>query len=64
MTDCGDQTFASRLTADAQAANGSGVTSTPGFLIGRTGGTLKKYEYTSLTDPSGFDTAIESAIKS
>ncbi len=58
----GDRTFASRLTADAQAADGSRLTSTPGFLVGRTGGTLKKYEYTSLTDPSGFDAAIEAAI--
>jgi hypothetical protein len=60
----GDQKFASQLTADAQAASGNGMTSTPGFLIGKSGGTLTKYECTSLTDPSGFDAAIERAIKS
>jgi hypothetical protein len=52
------------VTADAQAAQSSGIASTPGFLIGKTGGTLTKYEYASLTDPSGFDAAVERAAKS
>jgi protein-disulfide isomerase len=62
--DRGDQTFAAQLAADNQEANNQNFTGTPSFLIGKTGGTLKKYEYSSLTDPSGFEEAFEKALKS
>jgi protein-disulfide isomerase len=55
--------FASTVTSDQQAANLAGFTGTPSFLIGKTGGKMSKLEYGSLTDPSSFDSAIESALK-
>jgi protein-disulfide isomerase len=54
-----DPEFTNTITSDAQAANNAGFTGTPSFLIGKTGGTLQKYEYSSLTEPSGFEAAIE-----
>jgi protein-disulfide isomerase len=54
-----DPEFTNTITSDAQAANNAGFTGTPSFLIGKTGGTLQKYEYSSLADPSGFEAAIE-----
>jgi protein-disulfide isomerase len=58
-----DPELASSITTDAQAANTAGFTGTPSFLIGKTGGTMQKLEYSSLTDPASFDSAIESALK-
>ena len=40
-----------------------GFNGTPSFLIGHTGGALKKLEYTSLEDPSGFNEAIEKQLQ-
>jgi protein-disulfide isomerase len=60
----GNSTLTSQVEADGQAANNAGFTGTPSFLIGKTGGNLKKLEYTSLTDPTGFNEAIEKALKS
>jgi protein-disulfide isomerase len=51
--------FTNTITSDAQAANNSGFNGTPSFLIGKTGGTLTKFEYQSLTDPSSFESAID-----
>jgi protein-disulfide isomerase len=62
--DRGDPAFQAQIAADTQEANNQGFTGTPSFLIGKTGGTLKKYEYSSLTDPSGFEEAFEAALKS
>jgi protein-disulfide isomerase len=59
----GSPQFTNVLTADAQAANNAGFTGTPSFLIGKTGQAGQKYEYSSLTDPSGFEAAIDSALK-
>ncbi|MGA2321766.1 MAG: thioredoxin domain-containing protein [Solirubrobacteraceae bacterium] len=56
--------LASQVAADAQAANSAGFTGTPSFLIGKTGGTVQRLEYSSLTDPSSFNAAIEKALKS
>ncbi len=53
-----DPEFANTLTSDAQAANNAGFTGTPAFQIGKTGGPVQKLEYTSLTDPSAFEAAI------
>jgi protein-disulfide isomerase len=58
-----DSALASSLTSDAQAANNAGFTGTPSFLIGKTGGTLTRFEYASLTDPSSFDSAIEKLLR-
>jgi protein-disulfide isomerase len=55
--------LASQVAADAQAANNAGFTGTPSFLIGRSGGAMTKFEYTSLTDPTSFNEAIEKLLK-
>ena len=54
--------FTNTVTSDAQAANGSGFTGTPSFLIGKTGGSGQKYEFSSLTDPSGFESTIDKLL--
>jgi protein-disulfide isomerase len=58
-----DPTLANQIVADGQAANTAGFTGTPAFLIGKSGGTLQKFEPSSLTDPSSFNTAIEKLLK-
>jgi protein-disulfide isomerase len=58
-----DPTLVTQVTTDAQAANNAGFTGTPSFLIGKTGGTPSKLEYSSLTDPSSFNEAIEKLLK-
>jgi protein-disulfide isomerase len=58
-----DPALAGVVTSDAQLAASQGFTGTPSFLIGKTGGPSKVFSYTSLTDPSGFNTAIESLLK-
>ena len=63
-SDRGNAALTSQVESDGQAANNAGFTGTPSFLIGKTGGNLKKLEYTSLTDPAGFNEAIEKALKS
>ena len=55
--------FTNILTADAQAANNAGFNGTPSFLIGKSGQAGQKYEWSSLTDPAGFEAAIASALK-
>jgi protein-disulfide isomerase len=62
-TDRGNGEFTNTITTDAQAANNSGFTGTPSFLIGKTGQKLQKFEYSSLTDPSSFESAIDSLLK-
>jgi protein-disulfide isomerase len=52
-----------QIEADGEAAANAGFTGTPSFLIGKSGGQLTKYEYSSLTDPSGFNGAIEKLLK-
>ena len=59
-----DPQFTNDLAADAQAANNAGFTGTPSFLIGKTGGQLQKFEYSSLSDPSAFEAAIDKLLKS
>jgi protein-disulfide isomerase len=55
--------FTNTITADAQLANNSGFTGTPSFLIGKTGEPSKKFEYSSLSDPSSFESAINELLK-
>jgi protein-disulfide isomerase len=62
--DRSDATLANQVAGDAQAANNAGFTSTPSFLLGKTGGAMKQYEPTSYTDPSGMSQAIEKLLKS
>ncbi len=59
-----DKKYSQEVEEDAQAGNSEGFTGTPSFLIGRSGGATKKLEYTSLTEPTSFDEAIESLLKS
>jgi protein-disulfide isomerase len=61
--DRGDGEFTNTITTDAQAANNSGFTGTPAFLLGKTGGQMSKLEYGSLKDPSSFESAINSLLK-
>ncbi len=56
--------FLKQIEEDAQAANNEGFNGTPSFMLGKTGGTPKKVSELSLTDPSGFESAIESVLKS
>jgi protein-disulfide isomerase len=58
-----DPTFDNQVATDAQLANTNGFNGTPSFLIGRSGGAMKKFEYSSLTDPSSFNEAIEALLK-
>jgi protein-disulfide isomerase len=53
----------SQLSADAHAASAVGFTGTPSFLLGRTGKTMRTFTYTSLTDPTSFNEAIEHLIQ-
>jgi len=59
----GDSKLLSQVEEDAQAANNQGFAATPSFLIGHTGGATSKLEYSSLTDPTTFNEAIEKALK-
>jgi protein-disulfide isomerase len=62
-SDRNDPTLASQVTTDAQAANNAGFTGTPSFLVGKSGGAMSKFEYSSLTDPASFNAAIEKLLK-
>lgn len=62
-SDRGNAALSTQVATDAQAANNEGFNGTPSFLLGKTGGKLTKYEYTSLTDPAGFNEAIEKLLK-
>jgi protein-disulfide isomerase len=55
--------YEAEIAADQQSANNNSLTGTPSFLIGKSGGALKKFEYSSLEDPKGFEEAIENAAK-
>ncbi len=62
-TDRSNPKFEAEIAADQQSANNNSLTGTPSFLIGKSGGALKKYEYSSLEDPKGFEEAIAQAAK-
>jgi protein-disulfide isomerase len=51
-----------QITTDAQAANSAGFNGTPSFLIGKTGGKMEKFEYSSLTDPTSWNEEIEKLL--
>ena len=59
-----DQQFQNVLVSDAQAASNAGFTGTPAFQLGKTGASLQRFEYGSLTNPSSFNAAIEKLLHS
>jgi protein-disulfide isomerase len=62
----GKPEFQAQIQVDAQTSDAAGLTGTPSFLIGHTGGAttvLPESEYGSLEQPSGFDQAIEKQLK-
>jgi protein-disulfide isomerase len=61
--DRSDPELANEVNADAQAANNNGFTGTPSFLIGRTGGSMSKLEYTNPEDPTFVNEAVEKLLK-
>jgi len=61
--DRADAALLNQVATDAQAANNAGFTGTPSFLIGKTGATPSKLEYSSLTDPTTFNEAIEKLLR-
>jgi protein-disulfide isomerase len=62
--DRSDPALANEVANDGQAASSAGFTGTPSFQIGKSGGAKQKLEYSSLTDPTGFDEAIEQQLHS
>jgi protein-disulfide isomerase len=63
-SDRNDTALAKQVEADGEAASNAGFNGTPSFLIGHSGGELTKYEYSSLTEPSGWNEEIEKQLKS
>jgi protein-disulfide isomerase len=61
--DRGNGEFTNTITSDAQLANNSGFSGTPSFLLGKTGEPGRKFEYSSLSDPSSFESAIKALLK-
>ncbi len=55
-----DPELASEIAADARTAQNAGLTGTPSFLIGASGGTMSGF---SPSDPTSFDAAIEGLLK-
>jgi hypothetical protein len=53
-----------RAGLTVRAANSGGFRGTPSFLVGPSGGGMKKLEYTSLTEPTSFNDAIEQLLQS
>jgi protein-disulfide isomerase len=60
--DRSDPTLANEVATDAQLANNEGFTGTPSFLIGKTGGTLSKLEYTNPEEPGFVNEAVEKLL--
>jgi protein-disulfide isomerase len=53
--------LANQVAADEQAANTLGFSGTPSFQLGKTGGTLQKFEPGTFTEAQPYEAAIESA---
>jgi protein-disulfide isomerase len=58
-----DSAYANQVISDAQTANQNGLTGTPSFLIGKTGGSLQKFEDSSFGNAAPFESAIEKLLK-
>ncbi len=59
--DRGDRELIKEIAADEQAAGHAGLSGTPSFLIGPSGGAMRPF---SATDPASFDQAIEGLLPS
>ena len=55
-----DQELAKEIIGDARAAENAGLTGTPSFLIGASGGAMSRF---SASDPTSFDTVIEGLLQ-
>lgn len=55
-----DPALANEIAGDALAAENSGLTGTPSFLIGASGGAMSRF---SPSDPASFDAAIEELLE-
>ncbi len=55
-----DQELASEIASDGRTAENAGLTGTPSFLIGSSGGAMSRF---SPSDPTSFDAAIEGLLK-
>jgi protein-disulfide isomerase len=62
--DRGEGALAKQVEVDAQAANQQSLEGTPAFLLGRSGGAMKRFEPSSYTEPGTFESAIETLAKS
>jgi protein-disulfide isomerase len=58
-----DPAYANQVISDAQVANQNGLSGTPSFLIGKTGGSMQKLEVSGFTNASTFETAIAKLLK-
>jgi len=59
-----EPTYSNEVAADAQAANQAGFTGTPSFELGKTGGTVEKFEPGTFTEAGPYEAAIEKQLKS
>jgi protein-disulfide isomerase len=59
-----EPTYSNEVEHDAQAANAAGFTGTPSFELGKTGGTLEKFEPGTYTEAAPYEAAIEKLLKS
>lgn len=62
--DISDQVFLHQLETDRKTAASMSLSTTPVFLLGKTGGKAKELLTASLTNPTGFDEAIEHLLQS
>ncbi len=58
-----DVGLASTISRDAQAANDAGLTGTPAFLLGRSGGPLRHFRQATDTEAGPYDAAIERLLR-
>jgi len=61
-SDRSDSALEAQVSSDGQAANNAGFTGTPSFLLGKSGETPTKFEFSSLTDASSFNEAMEKLL--
>ncbi len=59
----GESTYANEVETDAQAASQAGFTGTPSFMLGKTGGTIEKFEPGTFTEAAPYEAAIEKLLK-
>ncbi|HEX5852016.1 MAG TPA: thioredoxin domain-containing protein [Solirubrobacteraceae bacterium] len=62
-SDRNELSLSKQIDGDGEAAANASLTGTPSFLIGKSGGTKPKFEYSSLTDPADFNEEIEKLLK-